>query len=71
MGGWLPRRHTPGLIEQVPHPLLLVRPGTVRGAGTAKVRRALLRERSLRGEVRARQAEFGPVVGEPCRGGAA
>ncbi|MFF4479391.1 AMP-binding protein [Streptomyces sp. NPDC021218] len=51
--------------------LLLVRPGTVRGAGTAKVRRALLRERYLRGEVRALHAEFGPEVGAPCRGGAA
>ncbi|MBP8538646.1 AMP-binding protein [Streptomyces sp. MK37H] len=51
--------------------LLLVRPGTVRGTGTAKIRRALLRERYLRGEVRALHAEFGPGVGEPCRGGAA
>ncbi|MGW7657739.1 polyketide synthase, partial [Streptomyces tendae] len=51
--------------------LLLVRPGTVRGAGTAKIRRALLRERYLRGEVRTLHAEFGPGVGEPCRGGAA
>ncbi|WP_093462046.1 hypothetical protein [Streptomyces melanosporofaciens] len=51
--------------------LLLVRPGTVRGAGTAKVRRALLRERYPRGEVHALHAEFGPEIGEPCRGGAA
>ncbi|MBL1097973.1 AMP-binding protein [Streptomyces coffeae] len=51
--------------------LLLVRPGTVRGVGAVKVRRSLLRERYLRGELRALHAEFAPGPAEPACGGAA
>jgi acyl-CoA synthetase (AMP-forming)/AMP-acid ligase II len=51
--------------------VLLVRPGTVRRDGAAKVRRAVLREWYLRGELRALHAEYAPGLTEPCRGGAA
>ncbi|MEU8823148.1 AMP-binding protein [Streptomyces sp. NPDC048636] len=51
--------------------LLLVRPGTVRGVGAVKVRRSLLRERYLRGELRTLHAEFAPGLTEPAHGGAA
>ncbi|WP_435243659.1 AMP-binding protein [Streptomyces cucumeris] len=51
--------------------LLLVRPGTVRGVGAVKVRRSLLREHYLRGELRSLHTEFAPGLREPARGGAA
>ncbi|WP_063732603.1 AMP-binding protein [Streptomyces sp. RTd22] len=51
--------------------VLLVRPGTVRRDGAVKVRRAVLREWYLRGELRALHADYAPAPTEPCRGGAA
>ena len=51
--------------------VLLVRPGTVRRDGAVKVRRGVLREWYLRGELRALHAEYAPGPTEPCRGGAA
>ncbi|MFI0820454.1 AMP-binding protein [Streptomyces sp. NPDC021098] len=51
--------------------VLLVRPGTVRRDGAVKVRRAVLRDWYLRGELRALHAEYTPGLSEPCRGGAA
>ncbi|WKX70476.1 AMP-binding protein [Streptomyces sp. XD-27] len=40
--------------------VLLVRPGTLRRAGSAKIAGSVLREQFLRGEVRALHAEFAP-----------
>ncbi|MES4905977.1 MULTISPECIES: AMP-binding protein [unclassified Streptomyces] len=51
--------------------VLLVRPGTVRRAGSHKVPRATLREQFLRGEVRPLYQDFAPLPREPAAGGVA
>ncbi|MGY0061525.1 AMP-binding protein [Streptomyces sp. LZ34] len=51
--------------------VLLVRPGTVRRAGSHKVPRATLREQFLRGEVRPLYQDFTPLPHEPAAGGVA